>query len=194
MAKGLLALWVMISLMVGLGTVGAQTPAPQAVDPPFGLKWGAPPAGLVDWAARFKLDVLVKALGDRPRQQILIISARKGSLPSHESTSLEAHFVDGRLFEVSVHYTYPGKSTDFVRARHDALKALLSKKFGPLKFNGSKKSSSDGIATVSEASHAEVGEGIMVMLALTEVRDTKRGDAAARFTLLYRNERILTDS
>jgi hypothetical protein len=161
--------------------------APSAINPPFGRQWGEPPGGLVDWAGRMKLDVLVKAPGDRPRIKILVISPREGSLPDHDSTSLEAHFIDGRLFQVSVHYTYPEKSTEFARARHEALKALLTKRYGAMSFNGRKKDSSDGILTISEAHHIEPRAGNMLLLALTEVRDIKRGDSAARFSLLYHN-------
>lgn len=160
------------------------------MDPPFNLKWGEPPAGLVDWAARFELDVLVKAPGDRPRVKVLVVSSREGALPNHESTSLEAHFIDGRLFEVSVHYAYPGKTPDHVRVRHDALKDLLAKRYGPLRFNGRKSSTADGITTLSEAWQIESEQGPVMLLALTEVRDDQRGDAAARFSLLYYNEAI----
>lgn len=173
-----------------LGQVEAPAPV-KGVEPPFNRKWGEAPVGLIDWAARFELDVLVKALGDRPRVKILVISARKGSLPNHESTSLEAHYIDGRLYELSVHYTYPGKSTEHVRARFGALKQILTKQFGALKFNGRKKAVTDGISTTSEAFHAEPKAGNMVVLALTEVQDTKREDAAARFSLLYHNDDIL---
>lgn len=161
------------------------------IQPPFGLHWGDSPGGLIDWAARFKLDVLVKALGDRPRQKSLIISPREGTLPEHESTSLEAHFIDGRLFEVSVHYTYPGKKTDFVKGRYFALKNLLTKHHGPLAFNGRKKEAAQGIETISEAYHVEPRPGNLLLLAMTEVRDIKRGDSGARFSLLYHNEDIL---
>ena len=168
-----------------------RPPGAGKVEPPFGRKWGEPPTGLVDWAARFKLDVHVKAPGDRPRVKILMVAPRVGSLPNHESTSLEAHFIDGRLFEVSVHYTYPGESTDHVRARHAALKELLTRHYGPLKFNGRKNDTQDGITTLSEAFQAEPSPGNMLLLVFTEVRDAKRGDAAARFSVLYHNEGIL---
>ena len=159
--------------------------------PPFSLEWGESPGGLVDWAGRYKLDVHVKAPGDRPRIKILIVSPRVGTLPEHESTSLEAHFIDGRLFEVSVHYTYPGKSTEHVRARRDALKDLLVSQYGPLRLSGRKNGTEDGITTLSEAHHAEPVPGHALLLAYTELRDLKRGDAAARFSLIFHSDKIL---
>lgn len=181
---------VLAGLGLGPMIVPARAAAP-AVDPPFNLQWGEPPGGLVDWAARYELDVLVKAPGDRPRIKVLVVAPREGTLPNHESTSLEAHFIDGRLFEVSVHYSYPGKAPAHVRGRHDVLRDLLAKRYGPLRFNGRKNGTRDGITTSSEAWQVEPRPGNVLLLAFTEVKDAKRGDAAARFSLLYRNAAVL---
>jgi hypothetical protein len=179
--------------LMATGFVAAQEKVPtKGIDPPFSLKWGEPPAGLISWAERYKLDVLVKAPGDRERINILVISPRTGTLPDHDSTSLEAHFIDGRLFEVSVHYTYPGQKPAHVRERFSVLRRMLTERFGPMTFNGRKRAKADGISTESEAFHVEPKPGHVVLLAFTEVRDVKRGDAAARYSLLFHNDDILT--
>ena len=49
----------------------------------------------------------------------MVVKVPKGTLPDHAASSVEARFADGRLFEVAVHYTFPGRATnDERRAGH----------------------------------------------------------------------------
>lgn len=182
---------VFLALMTGLSLVaGARGGEP--LSPPLDLKWGDSPSWLVGWADRHGMDKNVKAPGSNKRLTILEVGPEAGSLPGHEATSVEARFMDGRLFEVAVHYTYPGRSSDFVKGRFLELKSGLTVRHGKFRFNGKKKPLvKDGIATSSEAWHLEAGEGRMLLLAVTEVKDVKRGDSAGRFSVVYRNEAII---
>lgn len=157
--------------------------------PPFGLEWGGSPARLVDWAKRFELDLLVKAPGGDQERSTLMISSAKGALPGHEATSLEGRFLEARLYEVGVHYTYPGRKVDFVQARFNELKRLLTLKHGDFRLSGRQKDIKDGISTTSEAYHLEPSPGYLIILARTIVVDQKRGDQAMRFSVVYHSDR-----
>ena len=159
--------------------------------PPFGLSWGGAPGRLVDWAKRFELDLLVKAPGKEPDVSILLITPETGSLPDHEASMLEARFIGGKLFEVGVHYTYPGQRSEFVQGRSVEMKRLLTVTHGEFKLSGRQKDVKDGITTTSEAYHLEPEPGYLLMLARTVVTDTKRGDTATRFSVVYHSDRVL---
>lgn len=137
------------------------------------------------------MDKLVRTPGKQPRMTIVKIGPETGTLPGHQASAVEARFIGGRLYEVTVHYTYPGKSTDFVKARFVELKKTLSARHGRLQFNGERKTREDGVLTTSESYHVNVANGRMLLLAVTEVKDMKRGDSAARFSVLYHNADIL---
>ena len=160
--------------------------------PPFGLEWGGSPQRLADWSERFELDLLVKTPGGNPEQSVLMISSSKGALPGHEATSLEGRFREARLYEVGVHYTYPGRGTDFVEARFVKLKRLLARKYREFRLSGRQKDVKDGISTTSEAYHLEPAPGFLIVLARTVVVDQKRGDKAMRFSVVYRSEHHAT--
>ncbi len=182
----------MVFCMVIPGAV-AQLRAAEPLPPPFGLNWGDAPTLLVDWAVRTKLDQLVKAPADQPRLKILMITAAKGNLPGHEASTLEARFMDGRLFEVAIHYTYPGKKADFVRGQFVELKGILTRRHGSFKPSGDSRERRDGILVRSTAYRNGPTANRSLMLVLTEVADEKRGDAAARFTVVYHNSGLLRD-
>ena len=152
----------------------------------FGLSWGDSPARLVDWAVRTNLDQVVKAPAGQPRMKILMVSAAKGSLPGHDATTLEARFLDGRLYEVTLHYNYPGRGADFVRGQFIELKKILTRRHGPFKPDGKKRSAPlGGVVTRSTAFRIEPAADRRLLLVLTDVTDVKRGDSAARFSVVY---------
>lgn len=182
------------SVLLTVLMLACAVQAGEPLAPPLELKWGDSPSWLVGWADRYGLDKNVRAPGNNPRLTILEVGKAKGPLPGHEATSVEARFIDGRLFEVAVHYTYPGRTSDFVKGRFLELKTGLTVRHGKFRLNGKKKPLvKDGIATSSEAYHLEAGEGRMLLLAVTEVTDVKRGDSSARFSVVYRNESILAE-
>ena len=176
------------------GAVGslACVRAAEALAPPFGLKWGDAPNSLVNWALKAKLDQTVKSPAEQPRLKILMISHATGSLPKHEATMLEARFMDGRLFEVALHYGYPGQSADFVRGKFNALKGILSRRHGVFRLSGNKREGPlDGIITRSSGYRIDPTSDEHLVLAFTEVVDARRGDAAARFSVMYHSAAVL---
>ena len=78
-----------------------------------------------------------------------------------------------------------------MKSRFVELKKGLTKRYGRFQFNGEKKSVADGISTKSESYHIRLPGGCMLLLAVTEVKDVKRGDSAARFSVVYHNAAIL---
>jgi len=166
--------------------------AADPLQPPFGLSWGDSPTRLVDWAMRTKLDQTVKAPADQPRLKILLVSPAKGTLPEHEATMLEARFMDGKLFEVALHYTYPGRKSTFVRAQFAELKKILSHRHGPFRLGAkTREEPLDGVIARSTAYQIDPAPGSNLMLVMTEVSDAKRSDQSARFSVVYHNNGVL---
>ncbi|MGC6581323.1 MAG: hypothetical protein ACON4K_03235 [Akkermansiaceae bacterium] len=162
--------------------------------PPFGLNWGDSPNGLVEWASRTGLDQTVKAPASDPRLKVLLVSSPKGKLPGHEASVVEARFNHGRLFEVTLHYTYPGRKSSFVRGRFAELKRILAQRHGPLSLGAkSRKEPLAGVASSSIAYQLEPAAGRSLMLVMTEVVDTKREDRSARFSVVYHNSGVIED-
>ena len=156
--------------------------------PPFGLAWGDSPTRLIDWATRTSLDLTVKVPAGRPGLKILLVSPARGTLPGHDATTLEARFMDGKLFEAALHYTYPGRTSAFVRAQFAELKKILSHRHGSLQLGAkTREEPVDGVVTRSTAYQIETAPGSNLMLAMTEVSDAKRGDRSARFSVVYHN-------
>ncbi len=168
--------------------------AAEPLQPPFGLSWGDSPAGLVEWAVRTGLDQTVKAPAGQPRLKILLVAPAEGSLPGHEATTLEARFMDGKLFEVALHYTYPGRKSSFVRGQFAELKKILTRRHGPLQLGGkAREEPKGGVTTRSTAFQIEPAVGRSLMLVLTEVSDDRRGDSSARFSVVYHNGGVLQE-
>ena len=165
--------------------------AAEPLPPPLDLQWGGSPARLMALADRFGMDKTVRTPGKEPRITILEVGPEKGSLPGHDASGVEARFLGGKLYEVAVHYTYPGRKTDFVKARFVELKKGLTARYGRFQFDGERKSVADGISTKSESYHIRMADGRTLLLAVTEVKDVKRGDSAARFSVVYHNAAVL---
>ena len=166
--------------------------ATEPLQPPFGLSWGDSPTGLVEWAVRTSLDQTVKAPAAQPRLKILIVAPAEGTLPGHEATALEARFMEGKLFEVALHYTYPGRESSFVQGQFAELKKILTRRHGPLQIGAkTREKPREGVLTRSTAYQLEPAAGRSLMLVLTEVSDAKRGDSSARFSVIYHNGEVL---
>jgi len=141
---------------------------------------------------RTKLDQTVKAPADQPRLKVLLVSPARGTLPGHDATTLEARFMDGKLFEVALHYTYPGRNSAFVRAQFAELRKILSHRHGPLQMGAkTREEPLDGVVTRSTAYQIEPAPGSNLMLVMTEVTDAKRGDKSARFSVVDLTGRVL---
>lgn len=169
------------SLSVG-GTL-----AEAALRPPFSLKWGDDPLRLSNWARSAGLDQVIKIPGAEPRLRILSVVAPKGqTLPQHDASTVEARFRDGSLFEVAVHYTYPGHSAVKVRERFLVLKNLLAKRHGEFAARPPKVTGPvEGVSTTLSSFRNDLPGGYFLLLAMTEVVDVDRGVESVRFSVIY---------
>ena len=164
--------------------------AQAVLEPPLGLHWGDSPEKLVAWASKHSLDVVISLPGDQPALRVLRLSARRGFLPGMQAGAVEARFLGGRLFEVSLDYADPTVSAQVIETRFEKLKRQLTNEHGKLTPNRSDRSVDDGFATRRHSLHREPVRGLFLLLAFTEVEDTLRKSREARFTLLYRNDNL----
>ena len=177
-------LWCALILLGGSGRVCAQA----LLEPPFGVHWGDSPEKLIGWASRQALDVTIVLPGDQPALRILKIQPRKGLLPGSQAAAVEARFLSGRLYELTVHYFDPEASADVIAARCEELRKQLGTQHGVLAANRQERTVEDKFATKTLSFHREPVKGLFLLLALTEVEDLLRGSKEARFSLIYRNE------
>lgn len=164
--------------------------AQAVLEPPLGLHWGDSPEKLVAWAAKHTLDVSISLPGDQPALRVLRLSARRGFLPGMQAGAVEARFLGGRLFEVSIDYADPTAPAQVIETRFEKLKRQLAAEHGKLTPNRGDRTVEDGFATRRTSLHREPVQGLFLLLAFTEVEDTLRKSREARFTLLYRNDNL----
>jgi hypothetical protein len=178
-------------IALAVAALGPGGLAAQAVlEPPLGLHWGDSPEKLITWASKHALDVTINLPGDQPALRVLRIAARNGFLPGMQAGAVEARFLAGRLFEVSLDYADPTAPAQVIEARFEKLKRQLTSEYGQLSPNRSDRTLDDGFATRRVSLHREPVQGLFLLLAFTEVEDTLRKTRDARFTLLYRNDNL----
>lgn len=170
-----------------LQALSAQSPLP----PPFGMHWGDKPDKILDWAEAKKLDVVIKIPGKRPEIRELLVSAESGTLPGDRAVALEARYHWGSLYEVTIHYGRPGMKPGEVRALFEKMKLEMATRHGALVANNKQEKKGGGFVRRSVSYHVEPVAGLLLMMAYSEVEDTYRNQASARFSLLYRNENII---
>lgn len=183
----------LIAIFVALSYLGLCPPAyaQSLLAPPFGLKWGDSPSGILDWADQKKLDVTINLPGKEPDQRHIIIKNQNGSLPGHEATALEARFAFGKLYEVTLHYADPALQASIAKAKFFNALRTLSARHGTFKLSGKHRDSDNNFITESVSYHVEPVSGLFLMITHTEVRDTLRESDISRFSLIYRNDNIV---
>lgn len=185
-----LPILVFAILLSWLG-ISEHANAQSLLSPPFGLKWGDSPAGILNWAEKQKLDVSINLPGKQPDQRHIVIKPTEGHLPDHEASSLEARFAFGKLYEVTLHYADPKLSASVAKAKFfNALRALTAR-HGKFKLSGKHRDSDNGFVTESVSYHIEPVSGLFLMISHTEVRDTLRHSDSSRFSLIYHNDNIV---
>jgi hypothetical protein len=172
------------TLLLAAGQASAQA----LVEPPFGLRWGDSPEKLIVWATKHSLDLTISLPGDQPAVRILKIQPRKGFLPDSQAAAVEGRFLNGKLYELTVHYFDPEASADTIAARFDALRKQLTAQHGALTANQQQRTVEDKFATKTLSFHREPVKGLFLLLAFTEVEDLLRESREARFSLIYRND------
>ena len=170
----------------------ASSHAQALLSPPFGLKWGDTPEKLFDWAERQKLDVTINLPGHQIDERHIVIKNSKGSLPSHDATSLEARFNKGRLYEVVLNYADPKMSFDLSKLKFTEAKRALTHQHGQLKLSSKKRDTTrDNFTTSATSYHIEPVSGLFLMLSYTEVHDSLRKSRQASFSIIYHNDNVI---
>lgn len=176
--------------LLGVFLAATTIMAQGELSPPFGLNWGDSPEKLVEWATRHSLDIKISQPGDQPALRIFMIQPTKGFLPEHKASALEARFLNGRLYELTVHYFDPDASADLMEARFEEMRRELTARHGALTANQQERSVADKFATRKISFHREPVKGMMLLLVFTEVEDLLRQSKEARFSLVYRNDNL----
>jgi hypothetical protein len=158
------------------------------IEPPFGLRWGDSPEKLIAWASRHALDVTISLPGEQPSLRIVKIQPKKGFLPETQAGAVEGRFLEGKLYELSIHYFDPEASADLMETRFDELRKQVVHEHGALLTNQQRRAVADQFVTRTQSFHREPVKGLFLLLAYTEVEDLLRKSKEAKFSLIYRND------
>lgn len=176
--------WILLTLVLTTGNIRAQA----ILAPPFGLNWGDSPEKLITWASKHSLDVNIFLPGAQPGLRILKIEPKKGFLPGTKAGAVEARFLTGKLYELTIHYFDPEASADLMKSRFDELRKQVTSEHGKLLTNQQQRSVEDKFVTRTQSFHREPVKGLFLLVAFTEVEDLLRKSKVARFSLIYRND------
>ncbi|MGJ8632896.1 MAG: hypothetical protein ACSHX7_03175 [Luteolibacter sp.] len=171
-------------LLLACGALRAQ----QIIKPPFGVDWGDPPEKLITWASRHSLDLNILTPGDQSRLRIVKVQSGKGMLPGSPAAAVEGKFLNGGLYEMSVHYTDPEANADEMEKRFENLRKKLTREQGAFLPNQQQRVVNDNFVTRTKSFHREPIRGVFLLMAWTEVEDLLRQSKVARFSLVYRND------
>lgn len=172
---------------------GAGLHAQAIIQPPFGLNWGDSPEKLIAWSSARSLDLTVSVPGDQPGLRIVEIEAREGLLPDSPASAVEGKFLNGGLYEMTVHYADTTASALEMEGRFEKLKKQIALEHGPLLANQQRKVVEDQFVTRTQSFHREPVKGVFLLVAWTEVEDLLRKSRAARFSLIYRNDNFKSE-
>ncbi|QTN32956.1 hypothetical protein HZ994_11690 [Akkermansiaceae bacterium] len=156
--------------------------------PPFGLRWGDSPEKLISWSSKHSLDLNIFLPGDQPGLRVLSVRRKKGFLPDSAASAVEGKFLNGGLYEVTVHYSDPEAGAEAMEGRFEKLRKQLTTEQGPLVANQQRKLVEDQFVTRTQSFHREPVRGVFLLIAWTEVEDLLRKSKEARFSLIYRND------
>jgi hypothetical protein len=176
-----------VALCLVLVAAGSA-PAQNLIEPPFGLRWGDSPEKLISWSAKHSLDLNILIPGDQPGLRVLRIAPKSGLLPDSPASAVEAAFLNGGLYEVTVHYRDPSASAEMMEERYDRLRKQIAREHGALTANQQRRVVEDQFVTRTMSFHREPVRGVFLLIAWTEVEDLLRKTKDARFSLIYRND------
>jgi len=101
---------------------------------------------------------------------------------------VEARFLGGRLYELTVDYADPNASLDEMEARFETIKRQTTKEYGKLSVNQQKRTAADQFVTRTRSFHREPVKGLFLLLTYTELEDLLRKSKTSKFSLVYRND------
>ncbi|MGA0900851.1 MAG: hypothetical protein ACO3SO_10645 [Luteolibacter sp.] len=156
--------------------------------PPFGLRWGDSPEKLIKWGENHDLNITISLPGKQDGLSLLRIYPDEGKLPDSEACAVEARFLGGRLYELTVDYADPNASLDEMEARFETIKRQTTKEYGKLSVNQQKRTAADQFVTRTRSFHREPVKGLFLLLTYTELEDLLRKSKTSKFSLVYRND------
>lgn len=162
--------------------------AQELIQPPFGLRWGDPPGKLISWASKHSLDLNIFTPGDQPALRTFTISPQQGLLPGSPATSLVGKFLNGGLYELTLHYTNSKSSAETMETRFNTLRKQIAAEHGALTVNEQQRTIEDQFVTRTRSFHREPVRGMFLLITFTEMEDLLRKTKEARFSLIYRND------
>lgn len=186
--SGLRAVFIRLALLCGMLAGATHLTAQDLIQPPFGLRWGDPPGKLISWAQKHSLDLNIFTPGDQPALRRLTITPKEGLLPDSPASSLEGNFLNGGLYELTLHYADGSASTEAMEKRFETLRKQIAAEHGALTVNEQQRSIVDQFVTRTRSFHREPVRGMFLLITWTEMEDLLRKTKEARFSLIYRND------
>ncbi|WP_386817799.1 hypothetical protein [Luteolibacter algae] len=120
--------------------------------------------------------------------RILNIKPRQGLLPGSPASSVEGKFLNGGLFEMTVHYSDPSATVDMMETRFEKMRKQITLEQGTLLPNQQRKIVEDQFVIRTQSFHREPVRGVFLLIAWTEMEDLLRKSKEAKFSLIYRND------
>lgn len=175
-------------VVVFLGFAATEVCAQRIIEPPFGMRWGDTPEKLIAWSTKHSLDHSIFIPGKQPSFRVVRVQPEHGLLPDSSASAIEGMFLNGGLYELTVHYTDPEASAEIMEERFEKLRKQITLEQGELKPNQQRRVVSDQFVTRTQSFHREAIRGVFLLIAWTEVEDLLRKTRVARFSLIYRND------
>ena len=170
------------------GFAGTPLHAQRIIEPPFGLRWGDTPERLIAWSTKHSLNLNIFIPGKQPGLRVVRIQPEQGLLPDSPASAVEGKFLNGGLYEMTVHYTDPAANAETMEQRFEKLRKQITLEHGQLKPNQQRRVVDDQFVTRTQSFHREPIRGVFLLIAWTEVEDLLRKTREARFSLIYRND------
>ncbi len=126
--------------------------------------------------------------GKQPGLRVVRIQPEQGLLPDSPASAVEGKFLNGGLYEMTVHYTDPAANAETMEQRFEKLRKQITLEHGQLKPNQQRRVVDDQFVTRTQSFHREPIRGVFLLIAWTEVEDLLRKTREARFSLIYRND------
>lgn len=120
--------------------------------------------------------------------RVVKIQSREGNLPDSTASTVEGKFLNGGLYEMTVHYADPAAEPNVMEQRFEKVRKHITLEHGELKPNQQRRLVEDQFVTRTQSFHLEPIRGVFLLIAWTEVEDLLRKSKQARFSLIYRND------
>ena len=97
------------------------------------------------------------------------------------------------MFEFAAHYEDTEATYEIMMARFEKLRRDLAGEHGDFLANRELRKVDDVYVIRTRSFHREPVKGLFLLLTLTTIEDQQRGGGKARYSLVYRNENLMTE-